>query len=225
MTLGNYLSSFKYNIDKKVRNPFFFTFTIVLVLKNWQLFYSLFYFDSTDTRINRIEIIDKYITNAGNTWEIFGWTLIWTFGAMLSAYLFQSIGVLVSNYYDAVINPKLMEFASKGAKVVTKIDFDILDAKYNRLDSKLKEERTKRYDTENELEKVEKEYADCITSRDEQMEKLREEIALLTSDFNNLKVENNNLRSQMLNRVLNERKEVVGNEYKYTRQFKKLSEF
>lgn len=76
--------SLKENIVKRVKNPFLGTFSIVFIIKNWQLFYSLLVFDN-ESRESRITILENYISNC-TFWGITGtlavflestfWTLI-----------------------------------------------------------------------------------------------------------------------------------------------------
>jgi len=180
MTIGNFIGSFKDNIEKKVKNPFFSTLAMVVVAKNWQLFYSLFYFDSTETRETRIGIIEQYITNEGGTVCMLLWAILWTFGVLLISYLLQIAGTAVANLYDARINTKIIDWATKGAKTVTKTDYDILNNKYKRLDTQLEEARTKKHDAELAEERVGKAFADyrdkySVESMSREKEYLRKE--------------------------------------------------
>ena len=206
MTLYNYFSSFKDNIDKKVRNPFFSTFTIVLVLNNWQLFYSLFYFDSTNTRTIKIEIIEKYIADAGGTFIILLWTLVLTLVAMFSAYCFQSIGVLSSNFYDSVIYPNLVSFSSKGTKVVTKIDYDTLKEQYKRLEIQHDDESKRRQDAKSMLEKVEKEFADYRISISEGVKVKGNQNLVVNKENETLLAENENRAEKIAQKIYDDSK-------------------
>ena len=148
--------SLKENLIKKVRNPFFGTFTVVFVLKNWQLFYSLLFFDSADTRTTRIEILEKYIADSGGTWQMFGWAVLCTFGVLITSYLLQGLGAYISNFYDSILDPLIMKWATKGASIVTLANHEKEKRRGDLLEQKLKEERIKRLDAETRADQAEK---------------------------------------------------------------------
>ena len=148
--------SLKENLTKKVRNPFFGTLSVVFVLKNWQLFYSLLFFDSADTRTTRIEILEKYIDDSGGTLWMFGFAVLCTFGVLIMSYLLQGTAAYISNTYDSRTHPWIIKWATKGAKTVTKEDYTVLERRCKQLEDKGKEEHTKRIEAEAELEKAEK---------------------------------------------------------------------
>lgn len=151
----NTIGSIRDNFTKKVRNPFFGTLTVVFVLKNWQLFYSLLLFDSHELRSSRIEIIEKYIETAGGNW-IFVKAVCWTFAILIISYILQGLGALISNFYDSIIHPWIISIATKGVSVVTKDKYELEVQKNKVLEDRLKEEREKRYSVESELDRIEK---------------------------------------------------------------------
>lgn len=152
--------SLKDNVIRKVKNPFFGTFTIVFVLKNWQLFYSLLFFDAPETRGNRIKIIEDYIANAGGAIWMFGWAVLCTLLILIITYVLLNIGTFISHFSESRISPWVIKVATNGAKVVKKEDHDRLKERYHRTNDKLQEERNKRAEAEVEREKVEKEFAE-----------------------------------------------------------------
>lgn len=149
--------SLKENLNKKVRNPFFGTLSIVFVVQNWQLFYSLLFFDKGEGRLLRIEILEAYITNYGGSLCMLAKAVVYSFIVLLASYILINISALISNFFDATVHPLVVKFATKGQKVVTKAEYERLAKKYERLEVNIKEEREKRYIAEERADSCEKE--------------------------------------------------------------------
>ena len=155
--------SLKENLNKKVRNPFFGTLAIVFVLQNWQLFYSLLFFDSSDNRTVRIDIIESYITQKGGTTKMFLMAVLCSFIVMTISYSLLNASAFISNLFDARVHPWIVNLATKGAKIVTKEKHDLLAERYAKLENQLDDERKKRYeallraeDAEKKIEEMQK---------------------------------------------------------------------
>lgn len=153
----DFFGSLKDNLIKKVKNPFLGTFGIVFVLKNWQLFYSLLYFDAGETRLSRIEVIENYLSSHGGTWGIFGVAVGYTLIVLVLSYSLSLIGTYIANFSDTIAIPWVVKLATKGAKIVTKETYDKLDLRCKKLENDIREERVKRIDAESDREKAEKE--------------------------------------------------------------------
>ncbi|MGL5561510.1 MAG: hypothetical protein ACRDCN_02660 [Tannerellaceae bacterium] len=176
--------SLKENLNKKVRNPFFGTLTIVFVLQNWQLFYSLLFFDSSDNRTVRIDIIESYITQKGGTTKMFLLAVLCSFIVMTISYSLLNASAFISNFFDARVHPWIVSLATKEAKIVTKEKYELLAGRYAKLENQLDDERKKRYEA-------------LLRAEDAEM-KLNEKVKLEN--------ENNNARIELtkkLNRVIN----------------------
>ncbi len=152
----DFFGSLKDNIIKKVKNPFLGTFGIVFLLKNWQLFYSLFYFDPGETRLSRIQIIEEYISFHGGTWGIFSVAVLYTIIVLIISYSLSLIGTYIGNFSDSIAVPFVTKIATKGTSIVTKEKYDRLDARCKKLEDQLKDEREKRITADIEREKAEK---------------------------------------------------------------------
>ncbi len=162
--------SLRDNLVKKVRNPFFGTLTIVFVLKNWQMFYSLLFFDAGTSLSMRIEYIKTYIDDAGGTLSMFGFAVLYTFAVLIMSYLLQGLGAYISNFYDSILDPWIIKCATKGASIVTLANHEKEKSRGDQLEQKLKEEREKRLATASELEKVEKEFANYRAEKREEVQ-------------------------------------------------------
>lgn len=193
--------SLKENLNKKVRNPFFGTLSIVFVLQNWQLFYSLLFFDKIENRLTRIETLETYIANAGGPSYMFIKAVGCSFGVLIISYLLLNISSLISNYSDAVIHPFVVKLATKGQKVVTKEKYENLNEKYKRLEISRDEEMKKRYSAEDRAESCEKKLSDQDNSD------LNQKIIQLETDLE----EEKKMRAELEDQISNHSNEEKNN--------------
>lgn len=189
--------SLKENLNKKVRNPFFGTLSIVFVLQNWQLFYSLLFFDKIETRVSRIEVIETYITNAGGPSYMFIKAVGCSFGVLITSYILLNISSFISNFSDAVIHPYIVKYATKGQKVVTRDKYELLNEKYKRLEKNRDEEMQKRYSAEERAESCEKKYSQLQIDQDNS--DLNQKIIQLEADLAAEKQKSEELENQIRN--------------------------
>lgn len=147
--------SLKDNFIRRVRNPFFGTLTVVLLLQNWKLFYSLFCFDGGDNRIARIDILEQYILGVGGYWWIVSNAVWWTLCVMIGSYILLNLSAYLAHVSDGIVHPWVVKLASRGARIVTKEKYDQLDRKYADLEEKFDDERNKRRAAEDEQKRLE----------------------------------------------------------------------
>ncbi|MFI3291680.1 MAG: hypothetical protein R3Y46_07360 [Opitutales bacterium] len=150
------------NFFNRVRNPILGTFTLVLILKNWKIFYSLFIFDEGISRISKIETIEQYIANSGGILRIIGCSIICTLAVLGSMYALLAAGELLSNFYHSTVKTFCIKWATKGQKVVLKETHENLEKEYNNTIDKLSEERGKRKSAEESRDNAEKEKFESI---------------------------------------------------------------
>src|SRR5690606_12684257 len=79
------VKSFFETIKERISNPFFGTLILVLIGRNWELIYSLFNFESSDKRLDRISIINTYFEDKSFVGEL-AYNLLLTIGLMLLGY-------------------------------------------------------------------------------------------------------------------------------------------
>ena len=197
--------SLKENLNKKVRNPFFGTLSIVFVLQNWQLFYSLLFFDKIENRLTRIETLETYIANAGGPSYMFIKAVGCSFGVLIISYLLLNISSLISNYSDAVIHPFVVKLATKGQKVVTKEKYENLNEKYKRLEISRDEEMQKRYSAEERAESCERKYSQLQIDQDNS--DLNQKIIQLEADLE----EEKKMRAELEDQISNHSNEEKNN--------------
>lgn len=193
--------SLKENLNKKVRNPFFGTLTIVFVLQNWQLFYSLLFFDSSDNRTVRIDIIESYITQKGGTTKMFLLAVLCSFIVMTISYSLLNASAFISNFFDARVHPWIVSLATKEAKIVTKEKHDLLAERYAKLENQLDDERKKRYEALSRAEEAEIKLNKQIEKERFDGSKTNSEYDLVSKIVHNIK-ENNEWSKLFQNIVL-----------------------
>lgn len=100
----NFISSFFDNIRDKTTNPFFGTLIFVWLIRNWDLIYTVFNFDSDCDLQDKKEFIRNYY-GARIVWQEIGLNISIAFGLMLLGYVLIIISRLVVNVTDHNIIP------------------------------------------------------------------------------------------------------------------------
>ena len=143
------------SIVQRVSNPYFGTYIAVLLIDNWKLFYTLFTFNPSDTRVERIAIITDYIDQVGGLSCLFLKCAGIAFIPFVIYYLLSHLSGYISNWSELRIKPKLLKLVDRGS-VVEKEKYDKLVSRIETLHVKLDEERKKRLETETELDELNK---------------------------------------------------------------------
>ncbi len=143
------------SIVQRVSNPYFGTYIAVLLIDNWKLLYTLFTFNPSDTREERIAIITDYIDQVGGLSCLFLKCAVIAFFPFVIYYVLLHLSGCISNWSELRIKPKLLKRIDKGS-VVEKAKYDKLVSRIETLHAKLEEERKKRLETESELDELNK---------------------------------------------------------------------
>ena len=143
------------SIVQRVSNPYFGTYIAVLLIDNWKLLYTLFTFNPSDTRVERIAIITDYINQAGGLSCLFLKCAGIAFVPFLIYYLLSHLSGCISNWSELRIKPWLLKRIDRGS-VVEKEKYDKLVSRIEALHAKLEEERKKHLETETELDNLNK---------------------------------------------------------------------
>ncbi len=143
------------SIVQRVSNPYFGTYIAVLLIDNWKLIYTLFTFNSSDTRVERIAIITDYINQAGGLSCLFFKCALIAFIPFVIYYVLLHLSGYISNLSELCIKPWLLKLVDKGS-VVEKAKYNKLVSRIETLHVKLDEERKKRLETETELDELNK---------------------------------------------------------------------
>ena len=105
---NDYISSFFDNIKDKTTNPFFGTLIFVWLVRNWDLVYTLFNFDSDCKLVDKKEFIRNYYVGKV-IWQEIGYNIIIAFGLMLLSYVLIIASRLIVNVTNHNIIPRMNE--------------------------------------------------------------------------------------------------------------------
>lgn len=116
------INSFFSNIKDKLTNPYFGTLILVIIIHHWELWYSVFNFDSVCTLKDKIRYIKNY-SNINLTWEVLIWDIFNAIIFMLFGYLIivgtRSLVMWVEFQLMPMITGKIVN-----KNVVRKSDYD-----------------------------------------------------------------------------------------------------
>lgn len=150
--------------NDKLRNPFFGTYIFILLYRNWDLVYSLFYFPSTLDSKGRIDHITEYFKNKSYLDEL-GSTLFYTFCILLASVVLLLITHAIMRFSENKIKPLI----DKGIDSKTTVTRD----KYN----KVKYQRDELQDSMDKLRITSSEQNKEIREREEHIKGLISEIS------------------------------------------------
>ena len=179
------LVSFKENFNDKVKNPFLGSYAIVWMIRNWELIYSIFNFDSELSLSGKIEYIKTYFSQNEFLPNLFS-NILWTFGLLIITYLLLNLSRLIVNFSEKNIKPFIYKLTDSKSIV--------LKTEYNRLQS-LNEELQRRLEIERELRSK-------VESSKKKLEEAVTENMLLKKEGDNINLtELNDVTSILLNKL------------------------
>lgn len=181
--INDILISLKDNIYKRSKNPILGTFTLVYIIHNWELFYSIFYFDSNLKLEQRLQYIRDYF-QYHNFWENFFICISLTFGLVLLTYFSLALGHYISSFYSSKIEKWIFDITDN-KKIVLKADYVILMEQKNKFESMYLNERKEKTNIIEEKDEMEKRYLEIISAKTE------------NEVINNLKAEVESIRGQL----------------------------
>lgn len=162
MAVNEILLSFSDNL-KKARNPFFGTFIVVWIIRNWKLLVTLFNLDLYPTVDEKIEVLQSYFVD-GTIVESFLLTSLISLVVLIVTYVLLNVTRFISNSFEKKVTPWVYKITDK-TSIVLKIDYNKLEDDVRRLEERLSEERLKRLEAERERDSLE-------SLKREQVEKL-----------------------------------------------------
>lgn len=175
-----------------VRNatPFAGTFLITFVLYNWKLFYTLFNFDPEDTRADKIDIIQSYISGM-NFWERVGCPLFWAFFSIIFYYLFNNLSLGITVFFNRWVRGYILHFTDRGM-VIPRVQYDRTTKRLN----SLKNQNDKLEKESIEMHSAIKKYEGQITEYNIQKNNTDDQLAQKDKNLNRLEGDIRRLKSQ-----------------------------
>jgi predicted transcriptional regulator len=151
--IKDFLISFKDNFREKTRNPFLGTYLFVWFIRNWELVYSLFNFDSGCTLADKVSFVKNYYAKISFL-ENIGTNIFWAIGLLALTYILLNVSRLIVNIFEKLITPWIYRITDKGS-IVLKLDYEKLNIEREKIQKRFEEEREKRLSLETEIEKLE----------------------------------------------------------------------
>jgi|WetSurMetagenome_2_1015567.scaffolds.fasta_scaffold91302_2 hypothetical protein len=194
------ITSFKDNIKRRLTNPFLGTFTVVYIIKNWELFYGIFNFDSIATQTTKIEYIRQYFWKISVFWNLVE-CIGYTFFILVITYSLLAISRYIANIYNDIALPWITKLTDK-SKIVLKEDYIRLYNEKEEIEKKYENERENRARIQGERDSLENNIIDLKTSDKSTAEilNLNEKINSLQSNVSKLESEKAYLQKQLIER-------------------------
>ena len=208
--INDILISLKDNIQKRSTNPILGTFTVVYIIHNWELFYSVLFFDSSLSLEQRLQYIRNYY-HYHNFWENFFICIVISLLMVLLTYASLAIGRYISSFYSSKIEKKIFEITDN-KKIVLKTEYDILMKTKNMFMSNYENERKEKTDIINERDLQYRKYLDMIASKNDnetisdltaEVESIRFQLSAKNTEIESLKKQSQD-KDQQINKLYKE---------------------
>lgn len=161
--LNEYIKSISDNLNNKTRNPFLGTYTIVWMVRNWELLFMLFNFDKDYNMEKKIMTIKAYFNNHDFSVNLLLNILI-SFVLLTLTYLLLNISRYIVNTFEKRVTPWVYK-KTDISSIVTKKEYIILHNRYIKLESDIDIEREKRYKEEKRAKDLENELLDLKNTK------------------------------------------------------------
>lgn len=133
------------NIKERIKNPFTErnstpfagAFFIALIIYNWKLIFTLFNFDSSATRTDKIAVISEFLQKE-NWISRIGYPTLIAFGTILFYYIFNNISLGITTFFNRWFRAAILNMTDKG-KLITREDYESRTIKFNRLNKRFEE--------------------------------------------------------------------------------------
>ncbi|QIE58035.1 hypothetical protein G5B37_00165 [Rasiella rasia] len=145
--------SFRDNFKEKTTNPFLGTYLIIWIIRNWELVYSLFNFDSSDTLEIKVNFIKEYYKNNSFIEGILN-NILWTFGVLIITFLLLNISRAIVNLFEKQLKPWIYKLTDSKS-VVLKSTYEIIRNERDDLQFRLDKERDSKSRLESRIKTLE----------------------------------------------------------------------
>lgn len=176
-TFENIRERIKNPFSERNKTPFAGAFLIAIIIYNWELFYSLFNFESWISRENKILIIKQYL-NEKKWYERIGWPLSISFLSIFFYYTFNYISLGISTFFRRWFKGLILYYTDK-SQIIPREEHETFSRKALALKTK------------NDILK------ESSSKLEDEKENLLSQLTELTSQFSKLKSEKEELENKV----------------------------
>lgn len=151
--IAKFASSLKDNIIQKSTNPFLGTLILVWIFHNWKLVFTLFNFEESWTLEQKWEFIGAYLEPMRFSTDLIRCITIAT-AVLFITYFLLNMSRLIVNFYEKIVSPWIYQATDKSS-IVLKSQYKLIEKERDLLEQRLEEERSRRVQMQNELDKLE----------------------------------------------------------------------
>jgi hypothetical protein len=139
--LKDVLLSFRDNFKEKTTNPFLGTYALVWLIRNWELVYTLFNFDSDYKLDQKVLFVKNYYSNCTVWGEL--WQNTWiTFVILLFSYLLINLSRFIVNLSEKQLKPYIYKITDSKS-IVLKSDFERVKNERDEFQDRIDNQRSK----------------------------------------------------------------------------------
>ncbi|NHM08365.1 hypothetical protein G4D82_14140 [Flavobacterium sp. CYK-4] len=155
------LISFKDNLESKSSNPFFGTLILIWLIKNWNLFYSIFNFDPKTTLAKKQLFILNHFKKHPFL-ETLGYCVLKSICLLIIAYFLINLSRLIVNFFEKKITPLVYKWTDNNS-IVLRTVYENSENERKRLEKRLEEEREAKLKLQADYDKLEIKLAERLT--------------------------------------------------------------
>ena len=144
--------SFFNSLKSKTRNPFFGTYLIIWMIRNWELVYSVFNFHPNLSREAKVQFIKDYYTNHP-FWMGILITVGYTFLAMITSYLMMNLSRGLVNLSEEHLKPLIYKITDSKSIILKTKQLE-MENQINLLVNSLEQERKAKAEIEMRLNEL-----------------------------------------------------------------------
>lgn len=158
--INEILISFSNQI-KKSRNPFFGTFIIVWIIRNWQFLITLFYLNQYPTMDEKFSVLQNYFADRSVLLGFFNTAWISLLAITVSYFLLNASRV-ITNLFENRLTPFIHKITAPKT-IVLKSLYEQLMHERDKLETKFDEERKKRVDVQSDRDNLDQQLKELRT--------------------------------------------------------------
>ncbi len=192
MPILSIINTAKEFANTKIKTPFFTTYTLIWFFRNWELVYSLIYFDEKLNLDNRLECIQQYF-NENPFVDGVLYNIGWTFLVLFLSYLLLNLSRVITLFSEIKLKPLISNLLDKDT-VIPRNRFNIVESQRDQAFDTIKELRTSLANIESVLtdnKEIIRNKEDEINGHKEYYSQLEENRNSLNKDKDDLSVMSN----------------------------------